>query len=64
MNAGVFSFSVATQNGKTYTLEFKNGLSDPAWAPLYSILGDGTIRTLSDTNAATAQRFYRINQSN
>jgi hypothetical protein len=63
-NSGVFSLSVPTVSGKTYTLEFKNALGDASWSPLYSILGDGTVRTLVDTNASPAQRFYRLNRSN
>ena len=63
-SGGLFSLSVATLAGKTYTLEFKNALTDPSWSPVYSIVGNGTVRTLTDTNSGFDQRFYRVNQSN
>jgi alpha-tubulin suppressor-like RCC1 family protein len=57
---GVFSLSLATQNGKVYSLEYKNSLSDSDWIGLPLIPGNGRTQTLSDPTADGARRFYRV----
>jgi hypothetical protein len=60
---GAFSASFQSQNGVTYTPEYKDLLTTSSWTPLPSIAGDGT--TKSFTNSAvspTGSRFYRISQ--
>jgi hypothetical protein len=59
-----FSASVPTISGKTYSMEYKNSLTDSVWTRVAITQGDGTIKTLVDTNATTSQRFYRLQQSN
>jgi hypothetical protein len=54
------SFSVVTANGPKYTLQFKNSLSDPTWNSGDSVIGDGTQKTLTDSNALPGTRFYRV----
>ena len=58
-----FAVSVPTLNGKTYTLEFKDSLSDPVWTSGAADLGDGITQTLVDANATGSRRFYRVRQS-
>ena len=55
----VFSVSFASESGVTYTLQYKNDLTDPTWTNGASVAGDGTVKTLSDTSAQSA-RFYRV----
>ena len=55
-----FFFSFETVSGKTYDIQFKDTLDDPAWQTLVSYPGQGTV--LFHTNDATSnpQRFYRL----
>lgn len=55
----VFSVSFPTEPGATYTLQFKNALSDSGWTDGNSVAGDGTVKTLTDTSAQPT-RFYRV----
>jgi len=59
-SGNTFSVSVATVTGKGYALEFKDGLSDSVWTPLPAVLGDGEVKVLQDTGAASVTRFYRV----
>ena len=56
----VFSVSVSTIAGKSYTLQFKNALSDSTWTSLPAVAGDGTIRALVDQSATVPRRFYKV----
>ncbi len=56
-----FSVSFPSENGKSYTVQYKNTLDDPAWSDLETVVGTGG--DLSITDAAAAQqrsRFYRV----
>jgi uncharacterized repeat protein (TIGR01451 family) len=55
------SVSLSSVIGLTYTLQYKNNVTDPAWTPLLPPLaGTGGTLILQDTNTAMASRFYRI----
>jgi hypothetical protein len=61
MARGLFSLSFASQSGKSYTVQYKNSLTDPAWTDLEKLVGTGA--NLSITDPAAAQRptrFYRV----
>lgn len=58
-----FNTSVLTVSGKTYALEYKRALTDLQWDLVTSLVGDGTIKMLTDTNAVGPQRFYRVRPS-
>jgi hypothetical protein len=48
-------------SGLSYTLEYKNSLSDPSWTPVPGVaVGNGAAILLQDTNAPGPSRFYRI----
>jgi hypothetical protein len=52
--------SFPTQTGFNYTVYYKNNLTDPIWTPLGdSVLGDGTIKTVTD-GMNGGSRFYRL----
>jgi hypothetical protein len=55
------SLSVASLQGLTYSLEYKNDLNEPAWAALPPPLpGTGSILIFTDNIVVGANRFYRI----
>jgi hypothetical protein len=47
--------------GPTYTLEYKNSLTDLSWAPLTTVPGDGATHSVSNATASAAQRLFRLN---
>lgn len=51
--------SFPTQLGKSYTVQFKTNLTDPAWSNLTVTNGTGGTAIVSDP-AGGAQRFYRL----
>ncbi len=52
---------VSSISGATYTLEYKNALTDPVWIPIVpSLPGTGSTIYLQDTNPPAPTRFYRI----
>jgi hypothetical protein len=59
-----FSFSIPSQNGRVFELDYKNSLIDTNWtvnwngAPLFA--GNGTNLFLTDSTATNAQRFYQV----
>ena len=56
------SLSLLSAVGLTYTLEYKDALSDPAWTPIPpAVPGTGGPLSFQDTNALTSPaRFYRV----
>lgn len=53
--------SCVSQSGFTYTLEYKNALTDPTWtAILPAATGTGGVLNLTDLTATNSSRFYRI----
>jgi hypothetical protein len=59
-----FSLSFATLPGANYLLQYKNALPDPAWQALTTLVGDGSAKTNTDTNATVSRRFYRAVPAN
>ena len=58
---GEASFSVQTQLGLRYTVQYQTNLGDPNWTTLQIIAGSGLIVDVTDTQAAGApRRFYRV----
>jgi hypothetical protein len=55
-----FTVSFASQNGVTYTLEYKEKLDANTWTGLTPMAGNGVAMTVTDANATNPQRFYRI----
>jgi len=64
ISSNSFSFSISSQNGGVFELEFKNSLTDTNWtanwngAPLAA--GNGTNLMFTDSAATNSQRFYRV----
>jgi hypothetical protein len=55
-----FTLSFETQAGLSYTVEYKNALSDGTWTTLQTLTGTGAVRTVQDTSAVGRARFYRV----
>lgn len=55
-----FSVNVLTLIGRTYTLESKSDLSQPAWSTVVAVPGDGAAKALSDGTGTGLRRFYRV----
>jgi hypothetical protein len=52
--------SFPTQAGSTYTVYYKNNLTDPTWTQLGApVLGDGSIMSVLD-GISESHRFYRL----
>jgi hypothetical protein len=61
LNGSGVSVGFAGLYGLSYTLQYKDSLSDPAWlAILPSVPGSGSAATLADPNPAPTNRFYRL----
>lgn len=58
-SVGGHQISIPTQAGATYTLYYKDALTDANWTFLTIVAGDGTTKTYTDTSATGNQRFYR-----
>jgi hypothetical protein len=58
---GVLSLSFPTVNGKSYTVQYKNELNDPAWTDLETVVGTGGNLPITDAvGAQQPRRFYRV----
>jgi hypothetical protein len=64
INGATLSLSFAAIPGKTYRVDYKDSLNEPAWQPLGGNrpAGAETRLTVADTWAGHGQRFYRIVQ--
>jgi hypothetical protein len=58
-SGGNISLSFPTQLGKTYTVQYKNNLTDVSWSTLTTTNGTGVNAVVSDPTG-NSQRFYRL----
>jgi alpha-tubulin suppressor-like RCC1 family protein len=61
-NGNTFSVSLPTQSGRVYSLEYKIMLGDADWTPTTLAAGNGHLLTLTDSNAVSSSKFYRVRQ--
>jgi hypothetical protein len=54
------TFTLDTQPGVTYIVEYKDDLNAVNWTVLTTITGDGAVHTVADSTATSPQRYYRI----
>ncbi len=57
---GQVGVSFLSEAGREFTLEMSDSLTPSQWNSGSSCLGDGSPRTLLDTNATSLRRFYRV----
>ena len=61
VSSGLFRLSFPSQGGMSYTVQYKNALTDPAWTDLETVVGTGASLSITDPGAAERPtRFYRI----
>ncbi len=59
LSAGSINLSFPTQNGSTYTVQFKTNIADATWQTLTNVTGSGSSQMVPDP-ANQKSRFYRI----
>jgi hypothetical protein len=52
-------FSLQTEVGKTYAIQYSDSLASPAWQNLLNVTGDGSIQTMTNAFSSTV-RFFRV----
>lgn len=60
MTSNAFNFTLPSQSGRIYAIEYKTNLTDTNWTSLSLTPGAGQSIQLTDPTATNAQRFYRI----
>ncbi len=55
-----FSFSIPSQSGRVYMLQYLNSLTDTNWISLPLVHGNGLTLLLTDPAPTNSQRFYRV----
>ena len=60
MSGSNFSAQLPTEAGRAYWLESRDSLSTGAWRVVCGLTNVAGFNLLTDTNAASIQRFYRI----
>ena len=53
---------VPTIAGKAYFLQYRTSLTDTGWKTASGIVGDGSVRALTDSILNAPSRFYRVRQ--
>ncbi len=61
-NRSQFRALIQTLSCKHYALEFNNSVTASNWTALSTNTGNGQLRVLTDPNATTSPRFYRMRQ--
>jgi len=54
------SFQFQSVNGVVYIAERKDDVANPVWLFLRNVLGNGGVVTVTDTNAVSTERYYRL----
>ena len=54
------TFNFQTEGCRTHFVQYKNSLTDAQWQSLTTIMGDGTVATVTDSTASGNSRFYRV----
>jgi sugar lactone lactonase YvrE len=59
-NGKVLTFSFPTVRGKDYFLQRRDNLVGDAWTWSGALLGDGLVKSFTDSSTNAPQRFYRL----
>ena len=54
------NISFPTQTGGDYRVFYRTSLTAGSWTQLTSVLGNGTVKTVTDSNPVGSQRFYKV----
>jgi hypothetical protein len=55
-----FVLSFQSEAGKIYTAQYVNSLNALNWQALPTVLGDGSVKTITNSAPNVRQRFYRL----
>lgn len=55
-----FSFSFLSQTGFSHVIQFRDSFSTGTWTNLTTIVGDGSIKNVTNSNPVSDTRFYRV----
>lgn len=58
--ANQFNLSFPTQQGGNYRVFYRTNLTVGYWTLLTSVLGDGTVKSVTDSTVGGSQRFYEV----
>jgi hypothetical protein len=58
--ANQVNLSFPTQAGANYRVFYRTNLVAGSWTPLTSVLGDGTVKSVTDSVTGSNQRFYKV----
>jgi len=61
--AGTLTFNLSTIPGKTYQIQYKNDLSEPAWIEWSAFVASGTASTVTNLLGSESQRFFRVKET-
>ena len=59
-NGKLLTFSFPTTRGKDYFFQRRGSLGNEAWAWSGALLGDGLVKSFTDSTTNASQRFYRL----
>jgi hypothetical protein len=59
---GAVQLSFQTVNTLIYVIEYSDALTNPSWTPLTTLVGDGSIATVTEPRPPGQTRFYRVHQ--
>jgi hypothetical protein len=57
-----FVFSLETEPGKTYLLEYTDSLGTASWQNLTTFGGDGAVKTVTNSAPNVTVRFFRLRE--
>lgn len=60
LNGGIFRVSLSSEPGRSYRLEYRDAAAEGTWTQLPAVQGTGGTLTLTNNDAATAIRVYRV----
>ena len=62
-SSGVFLFTVDTQIGCTYEVEYKDDLNDLSWTTMAIVPGTGGAQVIYDSGPPSQTRYFRVKQT-
>ena len=55
-----FVFTLQTELGKTYAMQYADSYSSPNWQNLSILIGNGSVQSVTNAAPSAAQRYYRV----
>ncbi|MEI7732881.1 MAG: M14 family zinc carboxypeptidase [Verrucomicrobiota bacterium] len=58
--AGQLRFNLRPESGRTWVIEYKDGMNKPTWQTYQTLSGDDTLHTISNLCTGVPNRFFRV----